>query len=995
VSDRIEIFCAYAQSDEEWVKELEKRLKPFEDQRVISLWSSRLIAAGEDWKLVTEKHLQRASIILLLISPDFLAFDYRYGPEMKQALDQALEKLVRIIPILLRPVDWPHVPFGHLEPLPPNATFILQRDNRDQAFVEVVAGIRRAIENVAASFARTDFPSIWNVPFPRNLFFIGREDLLAQLHTQLQQGQTAALSQAISGLGGVGKTQLAVEYAYRYYQEYQAVLWVHAESVEVLTTSYTEIATLLNLPVKEEPEQAIIIQGVKAWLQNHRDWLLILDNADELDILPAFLPPRLGGHVIITTRAIAPGRFAQRLLVETFPQEQGILFLLRRAGLIALNADASQASPENQALAELIMREMGGLPLALDQIGAYLETTGSSLAAYWQLYQQHRVDLLKDYRGLLVDHPPIATTWSLSIARVEERNPAAVDLLRLCAYLSPDAIGEDILIQGADTLPPTLSTTVADGYLLDQAIEALRAYSLIIRDTQARALVVHRLIQTVVRDSLPAEIQKQWTQYVVALINQAFLDVEFASWPQCEHCLPHALLCAQWIKQERMVTPEAMHLLDQLGYYLTLRGRYSEAEPFLLQALSIHEQQLGFEHLDTATSLYHLALLYRHQGKYTQAEPLFQRALSIREQQLGASHPDTAMSLYDLAVLYEVQAKYAEAETLYLRALTIQEHTLGPQHADFAKTLDDLGVLHRAQGKYAQAEQFYQRALAIREQVLGPSHPDLARSLDSLAVLYYDQGKHQQAESLYQRTLAIQEQALGPHHPDVATTLNNLAGLYYEQKKYDQAEPLHQRALEIREQILGPHHPDVATTLNHLAGLSIHRGNYNQAISFLERALTIREETFGPDHPRVASTQSNLASLYIRQGKYAQAELLLQRSLLTREQVLGPQHPDVAHSLINLARLYYAQGKNEEGEPLYQRALAIEEAAFGPQRPLVIQHICGLADLYSDEGKDAQAKALYQRALTLGEQALGSQHPDVVSIREKYTRLLQRESREE
>src|SRR5262249_26069328 len=155
-------------------------------------------------------------------------------------------------------------------------------------------------------------------PFPRNLFFVGREDLLTRLHTQLHKGRTAALSQTISGLGGVGKTQLAVEYAYRYYQEYQAVLWAHAESVEMLTSSYTEIATLLNLPAKDSKEQAVIIQAVKAWLQNHKDWLLILDNADELDILPAFLPPRLGGHVIITTRAVASGRFARRLLVETF-----------------------------------------------------------------------------------------------------------------------------------------------------------------------------------------------------------------------------------------------------------------------------------------------------------------------------------------------------------------------------------------------------------------------------------------------------------------------------------------------------------------------------------------------------------------------------------------------------------------------------------------------------------------------------------------------------
>src|SRR5579859_7250042 len=629
MSNRIEVFYAYAPEDETWVKELEKHLSLLQRQGIISTWHPRLIAAGEDWQHVTDIHFQSASIILLLISPDFLASDYCYSAEMKQALEREQEKGVCVIPILLRPVDWQRAPFAHLRPLPPDATFLTEWANVDRAFAEVSIGIRHAIENLtllATSLARTDFPSIWNVPFPRNVFFIGREDLLTQVHTQLQQGRTATLSQAISGLGGVGKTQLAVEYAYRFHQDYQAVLWTHAESTEVLTSSYTEMATLLNLPVKDSQEQAVIIQAIKVWLQNHRDWLLILDNADELDILPAFLPPRLGGHVIITTRAAAPGRFAQRLLVETFPQAQGILFLLRRTGLIPLDADASQASPEDQTVVELITQEVGGLPLALDQIGAYLETTGSSLAAYWQLYQQHRVDLLKDYRGMLVDHPPIATTWSLSIARVEERNPAAVDLLRLCAYLSPDAIGEDILIQGADTLPSALSAVVANGYLLDQAIEALRAYSLITRDAQAKALAVHRLIQTVVRDSLPTETQKQWMQSVVALINQAFLDVEFPSWPQCEHCLPHALLCAQWIKQGQIETPASMHLLDQLGYYLTLRGRYGEAEPFLLQSLSIHEQQLGPEHLDTATNLRHLALLYRHQGKYPQAEQLFLRA---------------------------------------------------------------------------------------------------------------------------------------------------------------------------------------------------------------------------------------------------------------------------------------------------------------------------------------------------------------------------------
>ena len=375
----IEVFYAYAPEDLTWVQELEKHLSLLQRQGIISTWHPRLIAAGEDWQHVTDAHFHKASIILLLISPDFLASNYCYGKEMKEALKREREKGVCVIPILLRPVDWQYAPFAHLRPLPSDASFLTEWPNLDRAFAEITTGIRRTIENLtllATSLARTDFPSIWNVPFPRNLFFIGREDLLSQLHAQLQQGRTAALSQAISGLGGVGKTQLAVEYAYRFHQDYQAVLWAHAESTETLISSYTEIATLLNLPVKDAQEQKVITQAVKVWLQNHRDWLLVLDNADELDILSEFLPPRLGGHVIITTRAAAPGRFARRLLVETFPQEQGILFLLRRAGLLPLDADVLQALPQDHELAQQITREVGGLPLALDQIGAYLETTG-------------------------------------------------------------------------------------------------------------------------------------------------------------------------------------------------------------------------------------------------------------------------------------------------------------------------------------------------------------------------------------------------------------------------------------------------------------------------------------------------------------------------------------------------------------------------------------------------------------------------------------------
>ncbi len=235
------------------------------------------------------------------------------------------------------------------------------------------------------------------------------------------------------------------------------MLWAHAESTEALTSSYVTIATLLNLPEQEAKEQEITVQAVKVWLQTHSRWLLILDNADDLSLVPAFLPPALGGHLLLTTRAFTVGHLASRIEVDTLSAEKGALFLLRRASLMAPDATLEQVSPKPRDLAIQVSQELGGLPLALDQVGAYLEATGTALAAYQQIYQQHRTALLAQRRAQGADHPkPVASTWSLSFARVEATNSAAADLLRLCAYLAPDAIAEEILTQEQRTWGPVL-----------------------------------------------------------------------------------------------------------------------------------------------------------------------------------------------------------------------------------------------------------------------------------------------------------------------------------------------------------------------------------------------------------------------------------------------------------------------------------------------------------------------------------------------------------
>ena len=403
---------------------------------------------------------------------------------------------------------------------------------------------------------------VWNVPYLHNDYFTGYEEILAQLHTRFKTNHATALSQrqAMSGLGGIGKTQIAIEYAHRYQQEYQAVLWAHAESHEALTSSFVEIASTkhLNLPQKDEQDQTLIVNAVKRWLQDNHGWLLILDNADEPTIVREFLPTKFDGHILLTTRAQARGGLAQRIEIDTFTPELGALFLLRRATLIAADGALDEALQSDREVAVQISKELGGLPLALDQAGAYIEETACSLSDYLNLYRTRRAEVLKERGGLIGDHPDsVATTWSLSFQRVEEKNAAAADLLRFCAFLHPEAIPEEIITAGAEHLGPLLQIAARDPLELNKAIAELSAYSLIRRDPAEKTLSIHRLVQVVLQDTMTDEETKLWVKRVVLAVNAIFPDAnpdaDFIPWRVYERYLLHALVCADLFKQKKIL----------------------------------------------------------------------------------------------------------------------------------------------------------------------------------------------------------------------------------------------------------------------------------------------------------------------------------------------------------------------------------------------------------------------------------------------------------
>ena len=884
---RRKVFVSYSHTDNEWLKRVQIHLKDLTRRGLVELWDDTKIQSGAQWQEDIKGALESAKVAVLLISADFIASNFIAEDELPPLLAAAEKDGVIILPLILSPSRYEKIEslskYQSVNP-PSKPLAGLPKVEQEAYLVKLSDDVLRAVEEAQKKTAKlggAERQQVFNPPFPRNKFFTGRDGILSHIYSSFNVGETV---QALNGIGGIGKTQTAVEYAYRYQRDYQVVLWGKAHSRESLVSDFAAMAGLLNLREKDAEDQSLAVSAVKRWLENNDSWLLILDNADELAMAREFIPSIRMGHVLLTTRAQNTRPIAVRQAVERMEPREGALFLLRRLEMIKKGEPLESALEGLRNQAEDLSKVVDGLPLALDQAAAYIEETPSTLDEYLHLYQIGRARLLAERGELADDHRgSVAITFSLAFKKVAEANQAAAELLRLCAFLEADAIPEEIFREGAGELGKLLSSVVSSPVNLAEAIKEAGRFSLLQRNPDARTVSLHRLVQAVLRDEMDDDAERVWAERAVRAMNSAFPEVEYSQWQSCSRLVPHAQSLAQSIDKFEFDFPEAARMLNQAGEYLDLRAQYAETEALYQQSLAIREKALGPEHSDVAVSLNNLATLYRKQGKYEEVEPLCRRALAISEKTLGAEHPFVAQILNNLAWLY------------------------------------------RRQGKYAEVEPLCRRALGINEKALGAEHPDVADILNTLALLYEDQGKYSEAEALYQRSLAIREKALGAEHPDVTYSLSNLASIFLEKGKYAEAEPILKRALAIRERELGAEHPYVAFVLNILAELYRNQDKYTESESLCQRALAIIEKAFGAEHPDIAESLNNLASLFNRQGKYAEADPLYQQALAIYEKALGTEHPYVATVLENYASLLRATGKDSEAEKLESRASAIRK----------------------------------------------------------------------
>ena len=626
---------------------------------------------------------------------------------------------------------------------------------------------------------------------PRIASFTGRADELDQLDAILMHDKPAAVTQAsvgraaVQGMGGVGKTSLAIEYAHRFRGLYAGVCWCPAETRTGLLSALASLGITLGAATAEEAD---VEKAAKAALRRlvelRATWFLVYDNVAAPDAI-ADLLPSAGARVLITSRFSDWSELADEVALDVLPLEEAVALLRSRTGRGYAGA---------QTLAEVL----GCLPLALDHAAAYCKRTQMRFADYAE-----KVSSLINTAPRGVGYPrSVATTFDLAITQAVTQCQMAEALMAYLAQCAPERIPM-ILVEGA----------VDDEAERLQALAALAEVSLVQHhpfEDGAPAVTVHRLVQAVARARSEANGSAQdalgrMTARLVAIYpEESYRDPQ--TWPLCAQLTPHLLALRAAGPDATSDIADWSKLLGLAGGYFLWRAAYSQAEPLLRDALAIREKALGPEHSLTAESLDGLAALLGNLGDIAGARPLFERALAIREKALGPEHPDTAQSLNNLAALLEEQRDFAGARPLHERALAIRETALGPEHPDTATSLDYLAGLLRNQGDIAGARPLYERALAIREKALGPEHPITAISLSSLAGLLYAQGDIAGARPLCERALALQEKALGPEHRDTNRTRSNLAQLLLTSGQPTEALALGETALAAHDKVLGRDH---------------------------------------------------------------------------------------------------------------------------------------------------------------------------------------------
>lgn len=684
-------------------------------------------------------------------------------------------------------------------------------------------------------------PGISNVPLVPTADFTGRREELDKLRQLFDARLTGTAIVVVHGLGGVGKTQIALRYARTFAAEYDVIWWLRGEQPATLASDFADLATRLRLPGRVETDQRLAVEAVKHWLARNARWLLVFDSVREPRDIEPYLVPGAPGQLLITSRHAGWIGMA-RLHVREMRRDESINLLLARSGI----RDRSQR--DQTAAAGTLAEALGDLPLALAQAAAFMVEHAIDFEQYLALFRERWQELMA--RGAAGDAPTVATTWDIAFRELRVRAPAAAELLMLCAFLAPDDIPRDGLREGAGECPPALRAALNDPLSLGEQIAALRRYSLI--DAYDDTFSVHRLVQSVVRDRLGPEERVSWITRAAKLLHQIFpqdLD-DAATWYKGKRWIPHASVVAERAALAHVALEEIEALYHNAASFCRLNGAFAESRELYRRAIALIIQLHGPQDHELGNLYRGLArTLEREGGDLAEARRLAQSALDIHLAGVGAVHQSIMRDHHTLLAICRAQGDRAAVEHHLDQLTTIGTQLYGAGDHRLIPYLNERAFILRDRGNLVEARRLLEQSLESGERHLGPEHPDVATLHSNLAsvleILAVEEFHRLNAEGLRTKDPA----AAMSRAEEVQKSLVEIS---------DRARYHAERAVEIGEKVYGPEHYAVAMRRNNLGILLQSIGDLEGAKEQIVRALAIGRRVLPAGHKRLTTFEKNL-----------------------------------------------------------------------------------------------------------------------------------------
>ncbi|MER7806916.1 FxSxx-COOH system tetratricopeptide repeat protein [Streptomyces sp900116325] len=855
-----------------------------------------------------------------------------------------------------------------------------EAERRMLARLELTAGpVPRSADAKPAPRFPADTPEVWGGVPRRNTRFTGRERLLNEAYHALQEAGPGAGVVTLHGMSGVGKTQLAAEYVYRFGAEYDVVWWVPADRRAIYRQNLAELAPELGLSTGAEyGERLRAVRDALRRGEPHSHWLLVLDGADEPEQIWDLVPTG-PGHVLITSRNPEWGEHNSNLLeVPVYRRDESVAFIRRRAPRLT-HTEADQLA---EALEDL--------PLLLDQTAGWLNDSDMSIEEYIELLQggidQDVVKVSRDF--------PVAfqTAWSILLNKLKETVPESIDLLRLCSFFAPGSIPVRLLKEmPPGELPEQLTGLMNDPLLWNRAISQLRQYSVVRLESHesvdeeasstGESLYLHRMVHQIVGKDMPERDRKEFIDVVRRALAAADpgRPIDATQWPAYAEITPHL----KWADVLESTDPAVHTLVLNCLRYMYFSGEYRAGIKLGERAMTAWRDLLGGTHPRLWDLSYNLANLMRAVGDYAGTEAMERAVVDHLRDERGGQDLEHLRAASGLAADLRGLGRYEEALEMSGWILSTYRELLGDTDSRTVNAQNNLAISLRLLGRYEESRELNRRTLEARRQLLRARHSWTLISEINYATDLRLLGRYSEAESLQAQSARVHRIVLGEDNPQTLLAEHNLALCRYRSGERGKAAPAFTRILERCERVLGEHDP---LTLMFAASQSFfarEHADIDQARTISEYAVDGYTTMLGEDHPYVAGTRSNHALVLRSVGERDHAHMLTEAALDQMTRAVGENHPWTLGCAINASALRNLVGDPESAATLTDACVTRATETLGRTHPLTlsarIAHAADLRGIRDNRRADkVETEALGDLVATLG-----AQHVHTVSARSR------------